>query len=136
MPSDALGDKPLLPTTSGTVARFAIADLPTGEQILCQRRQLYTPASFPPQLASAMSNQTIVDEGGTAPPITPPASNTAPTISAIAPQTMNMNSSITVNFTIGDSETPADQLTLSTSQHQPLEGVMHFRLVRTMLLRT
>lgn len=119
IPSNALGDKPLLPTTSGTVARFAIADLPTGEQILCQRRQLYKPASFPPSLASTMSNQTIVDDGGTAPPVTPPA-NTAPTISAIAPQTVNMDSSITVNFTIGDSETPADQLTLSTSQHDPL----------------
>lgn len=122
IPNDALGDKPLLPTTSGTVARFAIADLPTGEQILCQRRQFYTPAGFPPQLASAMSNQTIVDEEGTAPtpPVTPPTANTAPTISAIAPQTMNMNSSITVNFTIEDAETPANQLTLSTSQHDPL----------------
>lgn len=120
IPSDALGDKPLLPTSSGTVARFAIVDLPTGEQILCQRKQLYQPANFPPPLATAMSNQTIVDSGGTAPPVTPPATNTAPTISVIAPQTMNMNSSITVNFTIGDNETPANQLTLSTSQHAPL----------------
>jgi hypothetical protein len=124
MPSDSLGDKPLLTTTSGTVARFAIADLPTGEQILCQRRQLYKPASFPPPLASAMSNQTIVDEGGTAPttpsPTPPTPNNSAPTISAIALQTVNMNSSITVNFAIGDAETPANQLTLSSSQHQPL----------------
>lgn len=117
LPSDSLGEKPLLTTTSGAVARFAIADLPTGEQILCQRRQLYKPASFPPPLALALSNQTIVDEGGTT-PTTP--SNSAPTISAIAMQTVNMNSSITVNFTIGDAETPANQLTLSSSQHQPL----------------
>lgn len=115
--SEAVGDQPLLPTTSGTVARFAVADLPVAEQILCQRRQLYQSASFPPPLASSMSNQTIVDEGGIS---SPAPNNTAPTISAIAPQTMNMNSSITVNFTIEDNETPANQLTLSTSQHTPL----------------
>lgn len=118
-PSDALGDKPLLPTIARSVARFAISDLPVAAPILCQRKQLYAPLNFPPPLAVAMSNQTIVDEGGSTPaPLPTPQSNTAPTISAIATQTMNANESITVNFTIG-SETP-EAVTLTSRNHSSI----------------
>lgn len=109
MPSDSLGEKPLLPTTSGTVARFAITDLPTGEQILCQRRQFYRPGSFPPPLAVAMSNQTIVDVEGTAGSggtagggQTTPPQNTPPTISGIPDRIELRGNSSTISFSVSD----------------------------------
>lgn len=109
----SLGEKPLLPTIKGTMVRFAIADLPTSERLLCQRGQLYKSASFPPPLAAAMSNQTIVD---TPPPPRPPTITVGATGSP-----WNLASGLgerKIAFTIADLDTPLAYLTVSTNANK------------------
>jgi hypothetical protein len=106
----SLGGKPFLPTINGTIARFTIADLPISEKILCQRGQLYKPANFPPPLAAAMSNQTILD---TPPPPQPPTITIGSTGSP-----WNLASGLeerTITFTIADPDTPFAYLTVATT---------------------
>lgn len=108
--SASLGQKPLLPTINGTIARFAIADLPVSEKLLCQRGQLYKAANFPPPLASALSNQTIAD---TPPPPQPPTITIGSTGSP-----WNLASGLgerTITFTIADPDTPFAYLTVATT---------------------
>ncbi len=106
----SLGEKPLLPTLNGGIARFAIADLPTSEKLLCQRGQLYKPANFPPPFAVALSNQRIVD---TPPPPQPPIITVGSTGSP-----WNLATGLeerTIPFTITDPDTPFTYLTVKTN---------------------
>lgn len=107
----SLGEKPLLPTLNGGIARFAIADLPTSEKLLCQRGQLYRPQDFPPPLATAMSEQTIDDRPK---PPTIVVSQPAPWNLAPAPKGDGLNERI-ITFTIADPDTALNQLQITNN---------------------
>jgi hypothetical protein len=107
----SLGEKPLLPTLNGNIARFAIADLPTSEKLLCQRGQLYKSEDFPPPLATAMSEQTIDDRPQ---PPTIVVSQPAPWNLAPAPKGDGLNERI-ITFTIADPDTALNQLQITTN---------------------
>lgn len=114
----SLGAKPLLPTIQGTIARFAIAELPTSERLLCQKGQLYKAASFPPPLAAALSNQTIIDAP---PPPRPPTITVGATGSP-----WNLATGLgerKIAFTIADPDTPLAYLTVSTNANKLLPAV-------------
>ena len=54
IPGKTLGDQPILPTTTGGLARFAVNQLPQFPPLLCKTKQLYVPIGFPPPLATAI----------------------------------------------------------------------------------
>ena len=108
---DGLGDQPLLPTLNGTVARFAIADLPTADKLLCQRGQLYKPQNFSPELATALPNQ-VIDDRPKPPTIT--INQPAPWNLAPAPRGNGLSERV-ITFTIADPDTALTQLQVTTN---------------------
>jgi len=54
IPGKALGEQPILPTTTGGLARFAVNQLPQFPPLLCRTKKLYAPIGFPPPLATAI----------------------------------------------------------------------------------
>ncbi|HET6575337.1 MAG TPA: right-handed parallel beta-helix repeat-containing protein [Fimbriiglobus sp.] len=128
--------------TATTPAAFTVTDTETPEAALIVTASSNNQAVVPDGaivLGGAGANRTIsatpiaegvatitvtVTDGGGATASTSftvtAAANTAPTISAIADQTAQVNTASTPGaFTVGDAQTPADQLTVTTSSSNP-----------------